>query len=138
MFITKKGVESDVLEAVVLYFYSGQITISNDNVIGLLGAASLLLLPRLVEACGQFLSTCLDQSNCLHILAMATSHDFGDSLDALKTDAIRYIQLHFQSIYDNEDFPMDVNQLTKLLLSDDLCVDNEENVFACVTSWIKR
>lgn len=152
--------DGDLLEPLVDYLYSGQITISNDNVIGLLQAASLLLLPRLVEACGQFLSTVLDQSNCLDILTIATSLDFGDSLAKLEKDAIRYIQLHFEAIWrqlgsiiqqeedDHEQQQeqeeesvapaMDHRQLAKLLAADDLCADSEESVFHCVQNWMQQ
>ena len=148
--------DQDILEPLVDYMYSGQITICNDNVIGLLQAASLLLLPRLVEACGHFLSAVLDQSNCLHILTIATSLDFGDSLAKLEKDAIRYIQLHFEDIWrqlgsiiqQEEDHEqeesvatapaMDHRQLAKLLAADDLCADSEESVFHCVQNWMQQ
>ena len=146
--------EGQLLAPLVDYFYSGQITISNDNVMGLLHASSLLLLPSLVEACGQFLSNCLDESNCLDILAIATSHNFGDSFQQLERHAVRYIQLHFEAIWsrspdtneeeqlqrENDEDPflkMDHLQLTKLLSADDLCADSEENVFQCLQRWLQ-
>ena len=121
--------------------------------IGLLQAASLLLIPNLVEACGSFLARCLDPSNCLTILATASA-DFGDSLVPLKKEAIRYIQLHFEDVwqqlaYDFEASPsveseddsegaelMDHLHMTALLSSDDLCVQSEENVFTCLQNWL--
>ena len=43
------GVQENDLEPIVNYFYTGVITINGDNVGSLLSAASLLLLPRLVQ-----------------------------------------------------------------------------------------
>ena len=44
-------VPADVLDGFVDYFYTGRIAIDGDNVADLLNAASLCLLPKLVEAC---------------------------------------------------------------------------------------
>ena len=43
------GVEEDDLEPIVNYFYTGSIVINGDNVGSLLSAASLLLLPRMIQ-----------------------------------------------------------------------------------------
>ena len=43
------GVEESDLEPIVNYLYTGVITINGDNVGSILSAASLLLLPRLVQ-----------------------------------------------------------------------------------------
>ena len=43
------GVEESDLEPIVNYLYTGVITINGDNVASILSAASLLLLPRLVQ-----------------------------------------------------------------------------------------
>ena len=43
------GVEESDLEPIVNYFYTGVISINGDNVGTILSAASLLLLPRLVQ-----------------------------------------------------------------------------------------
>jgi hypothetical protein len=146
------------------YFYTGTIRITNDNVMSLLEAASLLLLPNLVQSCGRYLSNSLDVSNCLRILAIATSCTFGLGLEWLEEHAIRFSQLHFEAIwrspefigrgatadsseeerdveenYDDEaSFMLTSSQLTRLLEADDLCVDSEESVYYCVTRWVNR
>ena len=93
------GVESELLEPLVEYFYTGKISISSENVLILLQASSLLLLPCLVKACGQFLSINLDESNCLDILSIASTYNYGEGLVKLEADALRYIQLHFETIW---------------------------------------
>ena len=146
--------EAEILRSLIDYFYTGQITLSNDNVIGILAAASQLLLPNLVEACGQFLADfCLDEANCLRILAIASSQSFAGNLGWLEAEAMRYIQLHFESIWQRPEFigqttedenatdeekcsKMDWMQLSKLLSADDLCVDSEENVYNCILRWL--
>ena len=151
------GIESEILKPLIDFFYTGRISITNENVIGLLASASQLLLPNLVQACGQFLADfCLDEENCLRILGLATSQNFAGNLGWLETEAMRYIQLHFESIWQRPEFigqltseenalneadeekcpVLDWMQLTKLLSADDLCVDSEENVYNCILRWL--
>ena len=92
--------ESEILKPLIDFFYTGEINITSDNVIGLLTASSQLLLPNLVQACGQFLADfCLDEENCLRIFAIATSQNFAGNLGWLEAEAMRFIQLHFESIW---------------------------------------
>ena len=99
-FLVSKGMESEILKSLIDFFYTGEIRITNDNVIGLLTASSQLLLPNLVQACGQFLADfCLDEENCLRIFAIATSQNFAGNLGWLEAEAMRFIQLHFESIW---------------------------------------
>lgn len=152
------GVDPSLLAILVDYFYTGCITVTEDNVLGLLEASSLLLLPDLVQACGQFLSDHLDVSNCLRIRAIATAWDYG-GLDWLAMAASRFVQLNFEQVWRSPEFighlddgscddassfttePMlpllNAKQLANLLRADDLCVDSEESVFYCVERWAK-
>ena len=63
-------------------------------------------------------------------------------LDWLAGEAIRFMQLHFESIWKEPEFliedSLNYEQLTRLLEADDLCVDCEDNVYYCVTRWLNR
>lgn len=133
--------EAAILRPLVDYFYSGKISITNDNVISLLEAASLLLLPTLLQACCKFLANGLDEANCLRVLAIATSRNFGLDLEWLEKEVVRFIQLHFEVVWrSSEDFVglLNCTQLQRLLEADDLVVDSEENVFNCVSKWLQQ
>ena len=145
--------EAELLQPLVDYFYTGSINIDDDNVMSLLEAASLLLLPKLVQACGKYLASRLEVDNCLKIHAVATSRDFGTDLDWLRGRIERFIQLHFEEVWKTPEFigceniddeaevedepAIEVNQLARLLQADDLCVDSEESVFYCVDRYLK-
>ena len=138
------GIEAEILQPLVEYFYTGKITVTNDNVIGLLEATSLLLLPKVVEACGQFLANHIDEANSLKIWAIATSRNYC-GLQWLAGEALRFMQLHFESIWKEPEFILEAKngglnyeQMTRLLEADDLCVDTEENVYYCVSRWLNR
>ncbi len=62
-----QGVEPSSLQILVSYVYTGQISISEDNVQTLLPAANLLQLTDVKEACSDFLKSQLHPSNCLGI-----------------------------------------------------------------------
>lgn len=59
------------VELLIHYAYTGQVTITTDNVQVLLPASSLLQLPEVREACCRFLLMQLDPTNCLGIRSFA-------------------------------------------------------------------
>lgn len=59
------------IEVLIDYAYTGQITITTDNVQVLLPASSLLQMPDVREACCRFLLRQLHPTNCLGIRSFA-------------------------------------------------------------------
>lgn len=59
------------IEILIDYSYTGQITITTDNVQVLLPASSLLQMPEVREACCRFLLRQLHPTNCLGIRSFA-------------------------------------------------------------------
>ena len=68
-------VDPVALECVLALFYTGQVTITSDNVQSLLSAASLFQIDHLVSACLSFLKQQLSPSNCLGIKSFAELHN---------------------------------------------------------------
>lgn len=64
-------ITGDVLQAIVVYCYTGTIEIKEDNVETLLSTACLMQLDEVVEACSRFLAQQLHPSNCLGIALFA-------------------------------------------------------------------
>lgn len=88
------------LQILVAYVYSGQISISEDNVQTLLPAANLLQLTDVKEACSDFLKSQLHPSNCLGIRAFADLHGCLDLLNAAET----FIEFNFADVVEGEEF----------------------------------
>jgi kelch-like protein 2/3 len=107
------GVESSALQMLVAYVYSGQISISEDNVQTLLPAANLLQLMDVKEACSEFLKSQLHPSNALGIRAFADMHGCLDLLSATE----EFIQCHFADVVEGEEFlGLNVQQVRKELV----------------------
>jgi len=98
--IAIQGVDPTALQMLISYVYSGQISISEDNVQTLLPAANLLQLVDVKEACSEFLKSQLHPTNALGIRAFADIHGCLDLLSATEL----FIQCHFGDVVDGEEF----------------------------------
>lgn len=152
------GVEPTSLQILVTYVYTGQISISEDNVQTLLPAANLLQLHDVKEACSDFLKSQIHPSNCLGIRAFADLHGCLDLLTATET----FIEFNFADVVEGEEFlslnvqevrtlfsRLFLTSLTELrvkifssyiqviaLISSDKLTTSEETVFESVLNWI--
>ncbi|XP_021967648.1 ring canal kelch homolog [Folsomia candida] len=126
------GVEPTSLQILVTYVYTGQISISEDNVQTLLPAANLLQLHDVKEACSDFLKSQIHPSNCLGIRAFADLHGCLDLLTATET----FIEFNFADVVEGEEFlSLNVQEVIALISSDKLTT-SEETVFESVLNWI--
>lgn len=66
-----RDVDPTALDLLIEYAYTGEITITPDNVQVLLPASSLLQIQEVREACCRFLMKQLDPTNCLGIRSFA-------------------------------------------------------------------
>lgn len=64
-------IDPTAVDLLVEYAYTGEITITPDNVQVLLPASSLLQIQEVREACCRFLMRQLDPTNCLGIRSFA-------------------------------------------------------------------
>lgn len=69
--VTLYDVDSSALRQLIDYAYTGEITITEDNVQILLPVSSLLQIHSVREACCKFLLRQLHPSNCLGIRSFA-------------------------------------------------------------------
>lgn len=69
--VTLHDVDPTALKQLIDYTYTGEITITEDNVQVLLPASSLLQIQSVREACCKFLLRQLHPSNCLGIRSFA-------------------------------------------------------------------
>lgn len=72
--IELRDVNAVALECILTLFYTGQLTLHNDNVQCLFSAANFLQIDHLREACSNFLRHHLSPSNCLGIKMFAEVH----------------------------------------------------------------
>ncbi|KAJ8021102.1 Kelch-like protein 20 [Holothuria leucospilota] len=133
-FVEIQGIDPIAMEIILSFMYTGTIEITVENVQIVLCGASMLNMASLRNVCCTFLQAQLDASNCLGI------HSFADmySCEDLKNVAQRFIYQHFPEVIQTEEFFLTPEQdVVKLLKSDQLQVDNEEEVYEAAMSWLE-
>lgn len=129
------GIAGEALQLLINYCYTGEIKISTANIELLLPAASQLEFVELEKECSKFLQGFLKRNprNCISYYAVAELYNFFD----LKELSIKLMFTQFMDITSTEAFSeMSPQLLLKLIESNDLNVEREEEVFSAVNSWI--
>ncbi|XP_037926856.1 kelch-like protein 17 [Hermetia illucens] len=133
--VTLHDVDATALRQLIDYTYTGEITITEDNVQVLLPASSLLQIQSVREACCKFLLRQLHPSNCLGIRSFADAH----SCKELHTRSHKYALQNFQQVVGTEEFlllPFD--EVRDLISNNQLNICSEEKVFLAVLNWVKH
>ncbi|KAJ8953691.1 hypothetical protein NQ314_007299 [Rhamnusium bicolor] len=117
------------------YAYTGQITITADNVQVLLPASSLLQMNEVREACCRFLLRQLHPTNCLGIRSFADTH----SCKELHLKSHVYALQNFQQVVGTEEFLLlPFEEVNDLVSNSQLNISSEEDVFTAVLNWVKH
>ncbi|KAJ6643984.1 Kelch-like protein 17 [Pseudolycoriella hygida] len=133
--ITLHDVDPTALRQLIEYTYSGELTITEDNVQVLLPASSLLQIQSVREACCKFLLRQLHPSNCLGIRSFADAH----SCKELHSRSHKYALLNFQQVVGTEEFLLlPFSEVNDLISNNQLNICSEEKVFLAVLNWIKH
>ena len=133
--VTIRDIPSHTMETLLDYCYTSTIAITEDNVQDLLPSAGILQLNWVREVCCEFMKHQLHTSNCLGIRSFADTHSCVD----LEEAADRYAQQHYLEVLDSTEFSeLSCEDLAKLLESEDLNVQSEEQVFESVMKWVRH
>ena len=128
---TSKAVMEEVLE----YLYTGRVAINEQNAYDLMAAADYFLLSSLKALSSKVIKQTLSLSNCLMAYFFAMKYQ----CKKLQKAARRFIQSHFVSVSETEDFlNLSSKQVAEWISSDDIVVKGEEEVFEVVMRWIQR
>lgn len=133
--IAIRGVDGDVLQQLIEYCYSGEITIDARNVREMTRAAMMLQFTDVQEHCAAFYSTILNASNCLSIREVADLYN----ISGLKGEAHYIVVKHFMEVFKGEEFvQLSVDDLAALLGDDEINVTKEEDVFEALMRWVQH
>lgn len=120
------------LKAIVDYIYTGRTSVTMDNVLSLMQAASMLLYGRLFEACSSFLQEQLCPENCLSMIRLSEIM----SCISLRDKAREIAMKSFCDVTLSEDLcELSLPELMGYLEDDGLCAE-EEQVFETLVAWI--
>eukprot|EP00061_Rhincodon_typus_P015753 g43610.t1 len=124
--------EPDLVEALLRYLYSSELSLSDANVKEVLAAASLLQIPSVFTVCVSFLHQRLGLSNCLAVFRLGLMLDCPRLAVAARDLACE----HFPLVSKDPDFlGLSAAELTAIISSDSLNVEREELVFEAVMAW---
>ena len=133
-----KEVSSSILGDLIEYIYTGDITLEEENVVGLLYAACRYEIPALARPCCDWLSLQLDSHNAVGILWLARKSDLNKYTKDLEEEAKAFIVANFTRVYEEDEFDeLEYEDLKEIVQHDDLCVESEEDVFHAVAKWVE-
>lgn len=130
-----KDMDPTVLSSLVDFAYTGNITVTVENVQEILSAASLLQISQVQNLCCEFLKNQLDASNCLGIKCFAEANGCSQLSDIINT----FARQHFQEVALGSEFlNNNWESVAALISSTELNVKREEDVYLSVLQWVKQ
>uniref|UniRef100_A0A6Q2XCM6 BTB domain-containing protein n=1 Tax=Esox lucius TaxID=8010 RepID=A0A6Q2XCM6_ESOLU len=133
--VKMEGVDPDALWALVQYAYTGRVELREETIESVLSASCLLQLSAVVQACCNFLIRQLHPSNCLGIRSYADAQ----GCTHLHSTAHSYTMENFVQVVEGQEFlllPLD--EMDRLLSSDDMNVSDEETVVTALLNWVRH
>ena len=126
---------ASVMEDVLQYLYTGNVSVTEENAHNLIATADYLLLPCLKAAVDGYLTWILTIRNCVYYYYFADKHQCMH----LKGEARKMINSFFGAVMATDDFlSLDVKQVTEWVSSDDITVNAEEEVFKGIVKWVSH
>lgn len=128
------GVDCDVLQQLIEYSYTGEITVSSANVEKLTMAATKLEFAEVKDNCGEFYFNILTVANCWRIWLIAELYN----MLQLKEAVHAFNMDHFVALSKCDEFlHLDIDRLSTFLKSDEINVSGEEDVLNALMVWVK-
>ncbi|XP_077283057.1 kelch-like protein 12 [Arctopsyche grandis] len=125
--------DADTVKTILKYMYSGILEITEDTAESILKAAYFYQAHDVVYACSSFFVERLSFSNCIGIMITADMYN----LTCLENPSLKFVNQHFLNLFNQEEFlSLNIDQLSKILSSDDIAVEVEDQIFTCITTWI--
>ena len=133
--ITLNDTSSEGLKCVLDAIYTGELSLSAENVCDIIPLANQLQLNEIVEHCGIFLSQNVSRHNCLSFLCVAEKYDLQEAVDKCN----KFVLENFDTVSQSTEFTNLSKQKLCWYLSDDqLNVRNGEiEVFRTVLKWFE-
>ena len=124
-----------VMEDALKYLYTGNVTVVEERAHNLIATANFLLLPSLKTMAGNVLKEAVSTENCLVNYYFAEKYE----CEELKEKCREVINSNFSVVMETEDFlNLDVKQVMEWVLSDDVIVNAEEDIFHGIVKWVSH
>ena len=124
--------DSEVLQDIVQYFYTGEIEIKWDGIERLVEAATFLILDQLKEQCEKRIFTEVKEESSLHWYELACLFDFNDIKKRCETS-------YFQQICFSDHFKtLPFKDVLRIIQLDEIKVDTEDTVLQACIEWVSH
>ena len=126
---------ASVMEDVLQYVYTGNVSVTEENANNLVATADYLLLPGLKTVVERYLTKNLATENCIFYYYFADKYQ----CEELKEEAHDMINSDFSAVMETEDFmSLDIKQVMEWVSSDYITVNTEEEVFKGIVKWVSH
>ncbi|KAJ7306488.1 hypothetical protein JRQ81_009843 [Phrynocephalus forsythii] len=127
-------IDPSVIQAVLNYCYTEQITLTPGTAQDLFVAASRFQILPLLESCSRFLLEHLSPENCLSLYELGYAH--GDL--TLLQEAKNLVNVHFKRLSQEDKTFLDLNPstLANIISLDSLAISSELIVYRAVWRWV--
>ncbi|XP_055353292.1 kelch-like protein 20 [Paramacrobiotus metropolitanus] len=133
--IQLKDIPHEILERIVQYMYTTQISLDANNVLLLLESALFLDVTEIVSACTEFLHRNISIENWLPVQHTA---EFLSCSDLIKI-CDEFLVKNFSAVLNCDDFlEISESKMRELIALDDLYVKSEDEVADAVIRWLNK
>ena len=123
------------IEELLDYLYTGDVNVTQHNAFDLLKIADFLVIPSLKDVSSKFIIQTLSSSNCLMVYYLAVNYRCIE----LQEKARDFVFANFTSVVEHEDFlNLTLKEVEEWILSDEIRVRGEEDVFQAVVKWAEK
>ncbi|XP_061590857.1 kelch-like protein 10 [Cololabis saira] len=127
-------VSPEMMELFIEFAYTGVVPVTIDNVQVIFIAADRFNVTGILQACSEFLEKKLTPQNCIGIWLFLDIYYYPE----LRNKSFHFMLSHFEEVFATSDefLFLSVEQLVKLIESDQLIVKQEESVYMAILVWI--
>ncbi|XP_067048895.1 kelch-like protein 28 [Acropora muricata] len=123
----------DVMEDVLSYIYTGDVSITDKRAHNLIATADYLLLPGLKTLASNFIKKSLTPKNCIFNFYFAEKYDCKE----LKEKACEVVTSNFTVVMETEGFlRLQAKEVSDWISRDDIVVGAEEEVLHGIVKWV--
>ena len=126
---------ASVMEDVLQYVYTGNVSVTEESAHSLIATADYLLLPGLKTMACNFLKENVTTENCIFNYYFADKYQCVD----MREKACEVVNSNFSAVMETDDFlSLTMEQVMEWVSSDDITVNNEEEVFKGIVKWVSH
>ena len=129
-----EGPESEAVIAIIDYFYSESIEITNKNVMKLLAASAFLEVDEIMQFCFEFLQSVIEPENAYAFFRAVSSY----SCESFSRFISEFISIHFNAVIQSTDFKdWTDDDFTKFLSIIKRELVSESSVYQTLILWVR-